>query len=427
MIAFLRDNMRWLGAGFLLTFAAAFGQTWFISLFAGEIKSAHGLTDGGWGSLYTVATLSSAALLFARGALADTMPLARLAPIMALLFALSAVTMAFANSIWMLGLAVFGLRFCGQGMFGHIAMTAMGRWFRARRGRAVATATLGHPAGEFVIPLIAIACIAAFGGRATWLTVAALLALVVAPSLALLLSRGRAPEGSIQGEDGAPGLNGIQWTRGQALGHWLFFALMPMIVTGGFIGTSVYFHMVHIADVKNWTLVQMAPGYPTYAVMAVIGALLGGWASDRFGPERLLPYFVLPMGVGVALIAPATSANVWFVALACLGLSNGVGSSLTGTLLPAVYGVKHLGSVRSLVTTVMVVSTAVGPGITGLLIDAGIDFPDQCIAMGAWCLGVSVVGYFTMRGIRREMPEPYSDGTTTDSAGVSSGSVAMRK
>ncbi len=45
MIAFLRDNMRWLGAGFLLTFAAAFGQTWFISLFAGEIKSAHGLTD----------------------------------------------------------------------------------------------------------------------------------------------------------------------------------------------------------------------------------------------------------------------------------------------------------------------------------------------------------------------------------------------
>jgi len=426
MIAFLRDNMRWLGAGFLLTFAAAFGQTWFISLFAGEIKATHGLTDGGWGSLYTVATLSSAALLFARGALADTMPLARLATLIALLFAAAAITMAFANSIWMLGIAVFGLRFCGQGMFGHIAMTAMGRWFRARRGRAVATATLGHPAGEFLIPLIAIACIAAFGGRATWLTVAALLACVVAPALWLLLSRERAPEGTLT-SDGMPGLRDLQWTRKQALGHWLFPALMPIVVTGGFISTSVYFHMVHIADVKGWTLLSMAPGYPTFAVMAVIGALLGGWASDRFGPDRLLPYFVLPMGVGVALIAPATSVSVWFLALACLGLSNGVGSSLTGALLPTVYGVKHLGSVRSLVTTVMVVSTAIGPGITGLLIDAGIDFPEQCVAMGVWCLGVSVVGYFIMRGIRREMPYPYSDGTTTDSAGVSSVSVAIRK
>ena len=305
MIPFLRDNLRWLGAGFLLTFAAAFGQTWFISLFAGDIKETHGLTDGGWGSLYTVATLSSAAMLFARGALADTMPLERLAPLMALLFALSAVTMAFANSIWMLGIAVFGLRFCGQGMFGHISMTAMGRWFRARRGSAVATATLGHPAGEFVIPLIAIACIAAFGARATWLTVALLLAFAVAPALWLLL-RGAARPRAPFAADGMPGLRGMQWTRKQALGHWLFPALLPIIVTGGFIGTSVYFHMVHIADVKGWTLLEMAPGYPTYAVMAVLGALLGGWASDRFGPERLLPYFVLPMGVGVALIAPAT-------------------------------------------------------------------------------------------------------------------------
>jgi len=172
VIDFLRTNARWLGAGFLLTFASAFGQTWFIALFAGGIKETHGLTDGGWGSLYTVATLSSAALLFARGALADTMPLSRLAPLMALLFALAAVMMAFANSIWMLGIAVFGLRFCGQGMFGHIAMTAMGRWFRARRGRAVAVATLGHPAGEFVLPLLTVLVAAALGARSTWLIVA---------------------------------------------------------------------------------------------------------------------------------------------------------------------------------------------------------------------------------------------------------------
>ena len=91
MIQFLRDNLRWLGAGLLLTFTSAFGQTWFISLFAVFIKDEHGLTDGSWGSLYTVATLSAAGLMFWRGAMADSVPLSRLAPAVALVFAFAAI------------------------------------------------------------------------------------------------------------------------------------------------------------------------------------------------------------------------------------------------------------------------------------------------------------------------------------------------
>lgn len=134
MIRFLRDNVRWLGAGLLLTFASAFGQTWFISLFAVFIKERHGLTDGSWGSLYTAATLASAALMFWRGGMADSVPLSRLAPGVALVFAAAALGMAWAPSVLVLGVVLFLLRFCGQGMFSHIAMTAMGRWFDAKRG-----------------------------------------------------------------------------------------------------------------------------------------------------------------------------------------------------------------------------------------------------------------------------------------------------
>ena len=105
MIAFLTQNLRWLAPGFLLTFASAFGQTWFIALFAGEIKAVYGLSDGGWGSLYTLATLVAAGLLFLRGALADTMPLGRLAAGVALAFALAAALMAWTSSPWLLGLA----------------------------------------------------------------------------------------------------------------------------------------------------------------------------------------------------------------------------------------------------------------------------------------------------------------------------------
>lgn len=399
---FLKTNLRWLGVGFLLTFASAFGQTWFISLFAGDIKAVHGLSDGAWGSLYTVATLASAALMFWRGSLADTVPLSRLAPAMTLVFAAAALTMATAQSLWVLGLTLFLLRFCGQGMFTHMAMTAMGRWFQATRGRAVALANLGHPASEVVIPLLTVFLIAAIGWRAAWFGVALVLALVVAPLLWTSLRHDRTPHGMAH-SDSMTGLQTRHWTRADALRHWLFPALLPVLLTPGFIGTVVFFHQVHIAGVKGWSLAQMAPGYSAFATATVASSFLAGWAADRFGAHRLLPVLLVPMGLGVALIGPADNVALWYVALGVIGMTQGTASALWGVLFPAVYGTRHLGAIRSLGTTIMVFSTAIGPGITGVLIDAGVDFPAQTLAMGLWCLTLAAGCIWVARRLDREL------------------------
>jgi MFS family permease len=402
MIGFLRSNARWLAPGFLLTFASAFGQTWFISLFAGQIRVEYGLSDGQWGGLYTLATLLAAALLFARGALADTMALSRLAPLTALGFALAALVMALGHSPWTLGLAVFGLRFCGQGMFPHVALTAMGRWFRARRGRAVSLVILGHPIGEMVLPFATVALIGALGWRQSWIVVAMVLALVVAPFLRVLFRGSRMPQGE-GGESGSTGLSGRHWTRGEALRHWLLPALLPVLLTPAFIGTVVYFHQAHTAAVKGWTLAELARGYPFFAGLAIAASLAAGWASDRFGPEKLLPILLLPMGIGVALIGPVQHIAGWIAALGLMGTTMGMASALWGALLPGLYGTRHLGAVRSLVTTATVFSTAIGPGITGLLIDRGVDFPRQCLAMGIWCFGLSIVWLLLRRRLAAEI------------------------
>lgn len=399
---FLTTNLRWLGVGFLLTFASAFGQTWFISLFAGDIKLAYGLSDGAWGSLYTVATLASAALMFWRGSLADTVPLSRLAPIMALVFAAAGLAMATGHSIWVLGITLFLLRFCGQGMFTHMAMTAMGRWFEATRGRAVAIANLGHPASEIVIPLLVVLMIASLGWRPSWVSVALVLAFGVAPLLWFALRNDRTPQG-MAGSDSMTGLQQRHWNRADALRHWLLPALLPVLLTPGFIGTVVFFHQVHIAEVKGWTLAQMAPGYSAFATATVASSFLAGWAADRFGAHRLLPVLLVPMGLGVALIGPADKVAMWYVALGVIGMTQGTASALWGVLFPAVYGTRHLGAIRSLGTTIMVFSTAIGPGITGVLIDAGVDFPTQSFAMGAWCLALAVVCFWIQQRLNREL------------------------
>ncbi|MBF9031230.1 MFS transporter [Rhodobacterales bacterium HKCCE3408] len=401
MWTFLRDNRRWLLTGLLLTFGSSFGQTWFISLFAGEIRAEFDLSDGGWGAIYTLATLSSAALLVGRGALADTMPLSRLAPIVAILFSVAAVGMALGHSIWILGLSVFLLRFCGQGMFSHIAMTAMGRWFVATRGRAVSIAALGHSLGEVILPLPVVLLIGAIGWRLSWGVTAAVILVVVMPLLVVLLANDREPQGRAE-RDVTAGLSGRHWTRSEVLRHWLFIALLPLILTPGFIGTVVFFHQVHVSEIKGWSLAAMAPGYPAYAGATVAMMLIAGRVADAVGPERMLPFVLVPMGLGCLLLGPSESVYGWFAALALLGITQGIGGALWGTLLPRVYGTRHLGSIRALVTAAMVLSTAIGPGVTGLLIDRGIDFPDQGFAMAVWCFVLSAAMVVVLRRLRYE-------------------------
>src|SRR6056297_3017611 len=389
MITFLAENRRWLATGLLLAFGSTFGQTYFISLFAGEIRADYGLSDGDWGLLYTLATLCSALLLLGRGSWADTVPLSRLAPLVALAFAGAAALMAVGWSIWTLGLAVFLLRFCGQGMFSHIKMTAMARWFVATRGRAMAITNLGYPMGEVLMPLPFLVLMGLIGWRASWGVVALLILFVVLPLLVSLLAQDRAPRG-MEASAGSPGRNGRHWTRAEVLRHWSFWALVPMLLTPGFIGTVIFFHQVHVSEVKGWALTAMAPAYPAYAAATVSMAFTAGWACDRFGPARLLPVMVLPMALGIWLVGPADTPSGWIVALGILGMTQGMSGAVWGTLLPWVYGTKNLGSVRALATAIMVLSTAIGPGITGPFIDWGVNFPRQGLAMGLWCLALSL-------------------------------------
>ena len=68
---FIQANWLFLLAGFLLTFTSSYGQTYFISLFAGEIKTDFGLSDGQWGGIYTIGTTMSAIAMIWAGVLTD--------------------------------------------------------------------------------------------------------------------------------------------------------------------------------------------------------------------------------------------------------------------------------------------------------------------------------------------------------------------
>ena len=138
--SFLRENFRWVFAGFLLCLFSAFGQTYFIALSGGEIRAEYGLSNGEFGGLYMGATLASAMVLPFVGRIVDYLSVSRTVAITVPMLALACILMATSSGVVMLGLTLFLLRLFGQGMMTHISLTAMGRWFTGQRGRAVSLA-----------------------------------------------------------------------------------------------------------------------------------------------------------------------------------------------------------------------------------------------------------------------------------------------
>lgn len=379
---FLRANASWLGAGFLLTFASSFGQTFFISVFAGEIRAAYGLSHGDWGAIYSVATMSSAAVMIFAGGVTDRFRVRWIGVTILCGLAVACLSMWASTAVWTLVGAVFLLRLMGQGMMGHAAMVAMARWFVASRGRAVSVAGLGVSVGEALLPLLFVALLGAFDWRMLWV-VAACALLALAPVLWTLLRRERTPQ-SFATEAGSTGMDGRMWTRGDMLRHWLFWAMLPAILGPAAWNTAFFFHQVHIAEVKAWGHPALVALFPLYTATSIGFMLLSGWAVDRFGAGRLAPVYLLPAAAGYAAFSFVTGVPGGALALVLIGATVGVHATMSAAFWAEYYGTRHLGTIRAATAAVMVLGTALGPAITGVLIDLGVTFPEQGLGIGAY-------------------------------------------
>lgn len=390
LFRFLEANAPWLAAGVVMTLASSFGQTFFISIFAGAIRGAYGLSHGQWGQAYTIGTLASAATMMLVGPLADRVRVRKLGAIVLVGLAAFCLGMAATPGAWALPFLIWGLRFCGQGMLTQLPAVAVARWFRANRGRAIAIVFLGVSAGQALFPFVFVSIMAASDWRTAW-ALAAIVPLVAAVVVLALLRRERSPR-SLASDNSGAGMLGRHWTRRQALGHWLFWLTFPGFLAQPIFSTALAFQQVHLTDIKGWSLAGFAALFSVMTA-ANIGGLLGaGWAVDRFGAVRVVPAMLLPAAAGYLALGVAGGLDGAAVGMAMVGLTTGVTAAIGGAYWPEVYGTRHLGAIRAMATAVMVFATALGPGVTGVLIDAGVDFRDQLAGMAV----LSVLACFSL-------------------------------
>ncbi|WP_380055895.1 MFS transporter [Falsihalocynthiibacter sp. SS001] len=399
---FLVTNARWLLAGFSIAFVSSFGQTYFISIFAGAIRSEFDLSHGAWGGIYLIGTSASAITMIWAGGLVDRWRIRSLCTIILLMLAVACLSMAAVPSATALIFVIFALRFTGQGMLAHATTVSMARWFVATRGRALAIASLGFKTGEAILPLIFVALMAWFAWRDLWI-LAAGLALLVIPLLAVLLKHERTPQ-SISTENQSVGMQGRHWTRNQTLRHWLFWYMLLALMGPPCFMTALFFQQVHISEVKGFTHISFVALFPIFTIVSSGAMMLAGWAIDRFSTPRILPTYLIPMSLGFFLAAQSNSLLGMAVALGFLGLSQGAASVVVPAFWAEFYGTRNLGSIKAMAAAVMVASSAVGPGLSGVLIDMGIDFSQQMYGIAIYFLCAVMLIWLGMQRVRLSSP-----------------------
>ena len=374
-IPFIRSNLRFLCFGFFLVFVGNYGQTFFISVFGGELRQAFSLDHTQYSFYYSLATLISGFSLMLIGGRLDTSSL-RQFTIWVLVGTLAAtLVMATAVSVWMLFLGFLMIRFCGQGLTGHTAFTSMARYYDANRGKAISTAAMGMPVGELILPLAAAASIAAFGWRETWLILAALLVCIFVPVILWSLGDARVSQPIEQASASASPSQGkssdgqsIHWTRGQVIKDQQFwFALLAILAPAAII-TGVFFHQVFWAESRGWSLAALASSMVLYGVTHALGSLFTGTLVDRLGAFKVLRFYLLPLFLATVCLL-SDSFIGWLAFMFLAGFSVGASGPVIGSLWPEVYGTRHLGAIRSLVSAIMVLSTAITPIALGIMID----------------------------------------------------------
>jgi hypothetical protein len=356
-----------LGFGFLMVFLSGHGQTFLLSLYGGVLREAFALSHSAFGGLYSLATLMSGMLVIWLGRGVDRMALGRFTTGVIAGAACGGLLLAGAQAAWMLVPAFLLLRLCGQGLMVHVAQTT-------------------------VLPASVVGLMAMLGWRASWVLLAGLLLLLALP-LALWLIRAEAATRPALASSSAPALGDakpavapewVGWTRGEVLKDRRFYQILPALLAPPILITALFFHQVPIAQAKGWSLALVSTAFTVYATTHVAALLLSGPLIDRVGARRLLGVYLLPllMALGVVGFWPGALAAPLYLGLA--GLCVGTSGTLMGALWPELYGVRHLGAIRAMAHGAMVLGTAAGPVLIGLLLDAGLQVAELAMAMATY-------------------------------------------
>ena len=390
-------NPRYLGFGFLHWFFSSVGQTFFISLFVAQMTERMGWADNTFAAIYSSVTLLSAFVLPVIGKQVDSYKVRYVSTAAALFILAGTLVLAFSQVLALVVVGLFIVRLGGQGVLPLIGSTTIGRFFEARRGRALSLSIIGISVAEVILPPLATYAILRYGYSSVWAMAGGAVLFVFLPAVWLLVRRyddfQRADTvAKAQLEANPAGADVTSWTRSQVLRDRRFQLVLPIVLFIPFVFTGLVFNQSVIAEQRGYTAETMAYGLSTYGLVRVVFLLFGGDVVDRLGPARLLRFVLMP-AVAALLVLLFVEAS-WSVPVffGLMAVSGGLDSVNTPALWADRYGPRFLGSIKSTVRLFVVVSSAAAPILFSYGLELGLEtWLAVLVGYGALCLVLALV------------------------------------
>jgi len=357
--------------GFIFTFFSSFGQSFFLGLFNSSIRETLSITHGQFGSIYASATLLSSFLLIWVGKKIDDINIFRFALYVTLLLAFSCFFFSKISSIVFLFIAVFLMRFSGQGLMSHTATTTISRFFTKSRGKALSVGWFGLSTAEFILPVLIVYLLTLTAWQNIWLSISVLI-LFFLPFISFALIKNL----NFDSREDVNDQNFVEkeiknWTRVEVLKDYRFYIVCLNMLAMPWIATGVFVYQSYITESKEWGEFVIAQSFMAYSILSVITLLGSGFLIDKFTSRKLLIFMNIPLLISMLVLFYLDISISAFIFLGLIGISNGLANVLGSSTWAEIYGVKYIGSIKALTTALMVFSTAFGTALFGLLIDKG--------------------------------------------------------
>ena len=364
--------------GFIFTFFSSFGQSFFIGLFNSNIRLDLNISHGQFGSIYALATLISSFTLIWIGKKIDDFKLINYSLLVILLLFFSSIFFSFINNIYLLFFGIFLLRLSGQGLMAHTATTSISRYFNLNRGKALSATWLGLSLAEFIMPITIVFFLSFYSWRSIWLSIAIIIILFL-PIISFFTIK-KIKLSSREKEKVSLKKNNIKsWKRKEVLMDPKFYIISLVMLALPAINTGVFVYQSFILESKNWGEFVIAKSFMFYAILSVGTLFISGPIVDKFTSRKILPLMNIPSLLAMFILFYSDNYMSSYFLLGLMGISNGLANVLGSSTWAEIYGVKHIGSIKALTTSMMVFSTAFGTAVFGIIIDLG--YSIETIAM----------------------------------------------
>jgi predicted MFS family arabinose efflux permease len=382
--------------GFIFTFFSSFGQSFFLGLFNSSIRDTLSITQGQFGSIYATATLLSSFLLIWVGKKIDDINIFKFAFFVTLLLSFSCFFFSKISSITFLFVAIFLMRFSGQGMMSHTATTTISRYFTKSRGKALSTGWFGLSTAEFILPVLIVYLLTITSWQNIWISVS-ILVLIFLPITSFILIKNLNFDSREEVKDTEHKEKDIfQWKRIEVLKDYRFYIICLNMLAMPWIATGVFVYQSFITESKDWGTFVIAQSFMVYSILSVVTLLISGFLIDKFTSRKLLIFMNIPLLFSTLVLIFFDSSMTSFIFLGLIGISNGLANVLGSSTWAEIYGVKHIGSIKALSTALMVFSTAFGTALFGLLIDQGYSI-EQIAFVSFVYIFISIILLFFVR------------------------------